>query len=99
MNDVLTRIGLALRKRREGLKLTQEEFAANNGMNSSYYGSIERGRQNLTLLNLTRLADGLNTPLSQILREAEKLDLERALEEPSNPPRRGRPPGKKSRWR
>ena len=97
-NDMLLRIGLALRKRREALKVTQEEFAANNEMDASYYGAVERGRQNLTLLNLMRLARGLQVPLSQIVREAEELDLEQALKEPPNPPRRGRPRGRKSRW-
>ena len=96
-NDILLRIGKVVRRHREALKMTQEAFADEHKINLAYYGAIERGKQNLTLLNLARIADGIGKPLSQLFREAEKLD-ENALNEPDNPPRRGRPKGKKSRW-
>ena len=98
-HDMPIRVGKVLRKHREALKMTQEEFAGKHDINPSYYGGIERGGKNLTLLNLVRLADGMGKPLSVLIREAEKLDLERAIKQPVNPPRRGRPPGRKSRWR
>jgi len=97
-SEILLRIGKVIRRHREALKLTQEEFADEHGINRPHYGAIERGRQNLTLLNLARVADGLGKSLSQLLREAEKLD-EQALKEPPRPPRLGRPPGRKSGWR
>lgn len=98
-NDMLIRIGKVVRRHREGLKLSQEEFANAHEINRAHYGAIERGTQNLTVLNLVRIAAILEKSLSQLVREAEKLDLERALREPPKPPRRGRPPGRKSRWR
>ncbi|MGH8040595.1 MAG: helix-turn-helix domain-containing protein [Rudaea sp.] len=97
-NPLLYRIGLVIRRSREALKLSQEEFANEHQINRTHYGAIERGTQNLTILNLSRVAGGLNKSLSQLLREAEKLDLEKASLKPHNPPRRGRPPGRKSRW-
>jgi transcriptional regulator with XRE-family HTH domain len=97
-SEILLRIGKVIRRHREALKLTQEEFADARGINRPHYGAIERGKQNLTLLNLARVAEGLGKPLSQLLREAENLD-EHALAEPARPPRRGRPPGRKSGWR
>lgn len=97
-SEILLRIGKVIRRHREALKFTQEEFADQNGINRPHYGAIERGKQNLTLLNLARVADGLGKPLSQLLREAEKLDAN-ALKAPPQPPRRGRPPGRKSGWR
>jgi transcriptional regulator with XRE-family HTH domain len=97
-NDLLLRIGRVIRKHREALKLTQEEFADEHDINRPHYGAIERGKQNLTLLNLARVADGLGRPLSQIMREAEKLDANALMKLPQ-PPRRGRPPGRKSGWR
>ncbi|MFC5491386.1 helix-turn-helix domain-containing protein [Dokdonella soli] len=98
-DHLLLRIGLVIRRHREAQKLTQEEFADANDINRTYYGAIERGTQNLTTLNLERIAASLDKRLSQLLREAENLDLDRARKRPPSPPRRGRPPGAKSRWR
>lgn len=97
--QLLRRLGLVIRRHRERLKLTQETFADDHGINRTYYSAIERGTQNLSILNLARLAAALDKPLSKLLRDAETLDLERALKQPPQPPCRGRPPGRKSRWR
>jgi transcriptional regulator with XRE-family HTH domain len=98
-HDMLVRLGKVLRRHREGQKATQEEFAAAINVNPSYYGGIERGNHNLTLLNLVHLSTALQKPLSQLIRDAEKFDLEEASKAPSVPLRRGRPPGTKSKWR
>ncbi|WP_306581144.1 helix-turn-helix transcriptional regulator [Dokdonella sp.] len=98
-DEFLLRIGRVIRRHRETLELTQEEFAEVHEINRAHYSAIERGRQNLTLLNLARIADALRIPLSRLFREAEELDIERAMNEPHQPPRRGRPAGTRSRWR
>jgi len=92
-------LGLVIRRHREDQKLTQEAFATDQGMNPSYYGLIERGHHNLTLWNLYRIAEGLDVPAAQLLREADQLDLAKALKQPPRPPRRGRPPGSGRRQR
>ncbi len=89
-------LGLAIRRRRENLKLSQERFADDNGMSASYYGKIERGDHNLTLWNYFRIAEGLNVSAWQLLKEAENLDLHKALQRPHRPPQVGRPPGRRS---
>lgn len=96
-DHLLLRVGLVIRRHREDLKLTQEEFADEHDINRTYYGAIERGSQNLTLLNLARLAEGIGLSLSTLFREVELLDLDRAVAEPPRPPRRGRPPGRTRR--
>lgn len=63
-------LGLAIRRRREGLKLSQDAFADNISMHRAYYSAIERGEKNLTLRVLCRVVDGLNARLSEVLREA-----------------------------
>ena len=90
------RLGLVVRRKRERLGVTQEEFADSIGLTTPYYGKIERGLQNITLWNMQRVASGLNVMLSGLLREAELLDLSRALRLPHSPPRMGRPKGRKS---
>ncbi|GAA0705348.1 helix-turn-helix transcriptional regulator [Dokdonella soli] len=91
------RLGYVIRRHREALKFSQEGFADMIGVHRTYYGSIERGKQNPTLWNLQRIALGLRVMLSSLVAEAEHLDLERAVREPPSPPRRGRPPGRRSR--
>jgi transcriptional regulator with XRE-family HTH domain len=86
-------LGLVIRRHREDMKQTQEAFATDQGMGQSYYGAIERGNHNLTLWNFFRIAEGLGVTAAQLLREAEQLDVAKALKLPPRPPRRGRPPG------
>lgn len=76
--------------------LTQEQFAESIGLTTPYYGRIERGSQNVTLWNFQRVAAGLNAALSALLREAETLDLQKAIRAPHSPPRVGRPKGRRS---
>jgi len=90
------RLGLVIRQRRERLRMTQEEFADSIDMHTPYYGQLERGRQNVTLWNLQRVASGLSIPVSSLLKAAELLNLAKALASPHRPPRRGRPPGRRS---
>ena len=95
----LLALGLVVRRHREGRKLTQEAFATDLDMGQGYYGAVERGQRNMTLWNLFRIAEGLGTTAAQLLREADQLDLAKALKQPPNPPRRGRPPGRGHRSR
>lgn len=90
------RLGLVIRRRRERLGLTQEEFADSVGLHTPYYGQVERGRQNVTLWNLQRLAAGLDVAVSDLLKAAERLDLAKSLQTPHRPPRMGRPRGRRS---
>jgi transcriptional regulator with XRE-family HTH domain len=86
-------LGLVIRRYREDHKFTQEAFANAHGMSQSYYGKVERGDHNLTLWNFARIAEGLGLPASKLLRDAEGLDIERALKRGPRPPSRGRPIG------
>ena len=47
--------------------LTQSQLACAMGMDRSYLASIERGMRNVTLANLTRLADALGVTLAELL--------------------------------
>ncbi len=96
--DLQQRIGLVIRRRREELKYSQEEFAHAAGIHRSYYGKIERGTQNLSMSYLLKIQLILNVPLSTLFSEAETLDMPNAVKEPHRPPRVGRPRGRKSRW-
>jgi len=97
--ELQRRLGLVIRRHRERLKYSQEAFAGAADIHRAYYGNIERGTQNFSMEYLLKISLVLNIPLSTLFSEAETLDLPNAVREPHSPPRVGRPPGRKSRWR
>ena len=64
------RLGLAVRKRREMLGLSQERFAELADCHRNYIGKVERGEQNITVDMVSRFADGLKCKASELIREA-----------------------------
>ena len=65
------RLGEVIRRRREAAGWTQEGFADEIAMHRAQYGLIERGKKDLRLSSLERVATGLKVPVATILREAE----------------------------
>ena len=65
-----SRLGAAIRERRTALGYSQESFADEIGMHRAYYSTIERGERNLTIQTLRRVAVGLKTKASELLRSA-----------------------------
>lgn len=64
------RLGLAIRKRRETLGLSQETLAEASECHRNYIGTVERGAQNITIDMLTRFADGLKCSVADLAKEA-----------------------------
>lgn len=77
-NALLEFIGSRVRNLRQGLGLSQEEFALNCGLDRTYISDIERGRRNVSIVNLEAIASTLCVPLSSLFAglpsTAEKLD-------------------------
>jgi transcriptional regulator with XRE-family HTH domain len=48
-------------------KWSQEEFAAESGLDRTYVGGIERGERNPSLLNICRLARALGVTPSDLM--------------------------------
>jgi transcriptional regulator with XRE-family HTH domain len=67
---VLSELGLAVRRMRVEVGLTQEALAVDAGIDRSYMGGVERGEHNLTLINLHRIASALGTKPSLLLQAA-----------------------------
>lgn len=59
-------LGQAIKKQREKLSLSQEKLADRCGFDRTYISMLERGKRNPSLLNLLRLAEGLETSVSQL---------------------------------
>jgi len=62
-----------VRQRRLAMGLSQEEMAERVGVHRTYYGSVERGAFNITVLVLFRLAVGLECEPGDLLPERKAL--------------------------
>jgi len=66
-----TKLGTAVRERRQALEYSQDTFADAIGMHRAYYSAIERGERNVTLATLARVAKGLDMPIAALMAEAK----------------------------
>lgn len=56
---VKKRFGAHLRQLRKSKGLSQEAVALSCGLDRSYFGAIERGERNVSLVNIHRIAEAL----------------------------------------
>jgi transcriptional regulator with XRE-family HTH domain len=61
LSDALKTLGGRIRERRNELGLSQEALADRASLHWTFVGQVERGRRNLSLHNLLKLADALQT--------------------------------------
>lgn len=66
MPDLLVVLGHSIKKLRRELALSKEQLAERCGFDRTYISMLERGARNPTLLNLLRLANGLEVPISKL---------------------------------
>jgi transcriptional regulator with XRE-family HTH domain len=65
--DLLIRLGERIRKLRKKHGWTQVEFAEKVGIDRSFLADVERGKRNISILNVELIAKGLRVSLSQLL--------------------------------
>lgn len=65
------RLAQAIRAQREKLGVSQEAFADKIHVHRTYYGAIERGRQNLTVRSIEKIAAGLEVSPAQLFFDAD----------------------------
>lgn len=66
-------LGQRLRERRKSLGWSQEELAAQAGIDRSYVGGVERGDRNLTFTVLCRLCVPLRCDVAELTRGLPEL--------------------------
>jgi transcriptional regulator with XRE-family HTH domain len=64
--DLLSRLGDRIRKLRKKHGWTQVEFAERVGIDRSFLADVERGKRNVSVLNLELISKGLKVSLSQL---------------------------------
>ncbi len=67
--ELLQRVGDILRNHRTRCGMTQERAAELAGINVTYLSDVERGKRNVSLLNLARLAKSYDLELGEVLNE------------------------------
>lgn len=63
------RIGERIRDLRVQTGLSQEKFALKISMDRTYFASVELGRRNISIINLEKIANGLNISLSELFKD------------------------------
>jgi len=66
-DDLLLHLGGRIRKLRKVRGWTQAEMAEHVGIDRSFLADVERGKRNLSVLNLELIAKGLRVSLSRLL--------------------------------
>ena len=64
---LLIRLGERIRKLRKQRGWTQAEMAEKVGIDRSFLADVERGKRNVSILNLNLIALGLQISLSRLL--------------------------------
>jgi len=66
--DLQERVGRNIRRFRRNGGLTLEELAERAQLHPNYLGEVERGRVNLTLANVNKIANALGRPPADLLK-------------------------------
>ncbi len=62
------KIGERIKELRAKTGLSQEKFALKIGMDRTYFSSVEAGKRNISIVNLEKIANGLNLTLSELFK-------------------------------
>ena len=65
---ITTKIGNRIRELRMQTGLSQEKFAQKIGMDRTYFASVELGKRNISIVNIEKIASGLNVSLSEFFK-------------------------------
>lgn len=71
---ITIQLGNRIRELRQKTGLSQEKFALKIGMDRTYFASVESGRRNIAIVNIKKIADGLNISLEELFRGLQEED-------------------------
>lgn len=64
---LLNEFGSHIKKLRQAKGLSQEKLGFQSGLDRTYISGIERGKRNVSLVILFKLAGGLNLPANELV--------------------------------
>lgn len=65
-SEILKKFGERVRQYRKLKDISQEELAHRASLHRTYIGMIERAEKNITLLNIEKIANALEVPISKL---------------------------------
>lgn len=65
-SEILVQFGKRVRKLRKEKGFSQEELAHRAGLHRTYIGMIERAEKNITLVNIEKIAESLDTKINKL---------------------------------
>lgn len=66
---ITVRFGNRIKQLRLGKGLSQEKFAISIDMDRTYYASVEKGKRNISIVNIEKIAKGLDISLEELFRD------------------------------
>lgn len=74
-NENLIKLGKRIRECRKAKGYSQEAIAAEAQLDRSYMGKVERGTQNISILNLMRIAIALKVEVGTLIPPVKQLKI------------------------
>jgi len=71
MSALLRNLGHAIRQIREDRNLSQERLAEIAGLHRTYVSSVERGRRNVSIENIHKIAKALGVSMTEVIQLCE----------------------------
>lgn len=66
---ITEKVGNRIRELRNETGLSQEKFALKIGMDRTYFASVELGKRNISIVNIEKIANGLDVSLSEFFKD------------------------------
>ena len=66
---ITDKIGNRIRELRSHTGLSQEKFAQKIGTDRTYFGRVELGKRNISIVNIEKIANGLDVSLSEFFKD------------------------------
>lgn len=67
MVDVQVRFGKRVREIREQIEISQERLGELAGLHRTYVSTLERGKRNVSLINIEKLASALGVTMADLV--------------------------------
>ena len=64
-------LGERIKELRNKVGISQEKFSLSIGMDRTYFASVEAGKRNISIINIKKIADGLEVSLAELFSEIQ----------------------------
>jgi transcriptional regulator with XRE-family HTH domain len=68
----MVRFGKRLKEVRDEVGISQEKLAENANLHRTYVSSVERGKRNISLVNIERLAAALGVSMGELMPDTKR---------------------------